>query len=160
MGLDVPRLRAGLPFEGAGPLSVELAHRGLPLAFSLTSFAVPVAAVRLANEMQRVAGDALQRLPLAIDGLPGFEALNVLQVVDCVDERRSEFVKWTEKDHRAHLAGQYRMVTKLRVVESLIPSGVHACRVKDWLIAIIVSEQLKTAMESIGCRGATFSDVG
>ena len=39
--------------------------------------------------------------------------LNSLRVLRCIDEERSEFVKWTKQDHRADLAGQYRQITKL-----------------------------------------------
>lgn len=156
---EPPRLRAGIPFAEESCLSAEITHKGNPIEFCLTSFAVPVAAATLAGAVSSVAGADVQRLPLAINGWQGFEVLNVLRVVECLDEQRSEFLKWTERDHRADLAGQYRMVTKLLVDQSGIPAGTHAFRVKGWLVALVVSENVKDAMETAGCKGAKFVPV-
>lgn len=153
-----PRLHAGLRFPG-GTLHVGISRPGMPLDFSLTSFAVPIARVSLADAFEQVAGADVQRLPVMVDGATGFEVLNVVRVVRCLDESRSQFLKWTERDHRADLAGQYRMVTRLKVVGPEIPVGVHAFRIEAWPIALVVSEQLKAAMEHAGCLGAKFEEV-
>jgi hypothetical protein len=153
-----PRLRAGLPFSGAA-LRAVVFQSGDPLPFALSSFGVPIVQVAVAEAMARVAGQDVQRLPVEVLGGKGFEALNLLRVVDCFDQRRSEFVKWTAQDHRADLAGQYRMVTRLRLEPEAVPPDAHAFRIKGWVIAIIVSERVKEAMEEVGCLGAKFSPV-
>lgn len=153
-----PRLRVGMPFPGGG-LHTEAFRPGDALPFSLSSFAVPIVGVSLSEAIVRVADGDVQRLPVEIYGSPGFEVLNVLRVVRCLDERRSEFVKWTAQDHRADLAGQYRMVTRLRLDPGAIPADAHAFRVEGWLIALIVSERVKDAMEAVGCLGARFAPV-
>ncbi|WP_408022408.1 imm11 family protein [Sorangium sp. Soce836] len=152
-----PPFWAGSAFQGS-PIAT-ISRPGIPLDFSLTSFAVPVATRRVAQAIGSVADDDLQRIPLRIHGHVGFEVLNALRVVKCLDESRSEFTKWTERDHRADLAGQYRGVTKLRIEPANVPNDAHFFRIEGWLVALIVSDSVKLAMEQIGCRGAKFQEV-
>lgn len=153
-----PSLRTGA-VASATPLTTRASRPGRALAFCLTNFAVPVADSRVVSAFARVADGDVQRLAVSIPGHAGFEVLNVLRVVRCLDEARSEFTKWTTRDHRADLAGEYRMVTRLRLDPRAIPPDAHAFRVEGWLIALIVSEPVKEAMEKAGCLGARFSEV-
>jgi hypothetical protein len=157
---DEPRLRAGIPLPvGCRPLRLDLTQIGKPLDYCLTSFAVPIGRTSLAQAIASVASGDLQRIPVEIPGHEGFEVLNAIRVLKCLDEGRSEFVKWTEKDHRADLAGQYRMVTTLKLLAGEVPRNAHFFRVEGWLIALVVSEDVKEAMERIGCLGAKFVEV-
>jgi hypothetical protein len=140
-------------------LTAELTHPGRPLDFCLTSFAVPVARQTLAEVVAGVVGADVQDIPIRVDNQLGFSVLNALRVVRCLDEDRSEFIKWTERDHRSDLAGKYRMVTQLRLDPRRIPEDAHFFRLKDWEVALIVSEQVKVAMERVGCLGAKFEEV-
>lgn len=155
---DEPRLRAGLPC-GSTALHTTVSHAGRELEFCITSFAVPVARSSLATAIEAVGGDDVQRLPLYIPDHDGFEVVNALRVIKCLDESRSEFTKWTANDHRADLAGQYRMVTNLRVLGDAIPDNAHVFRIEGWLVALIVSESVKVTMEKAGCFGAKFVEV-
>lgn len=156
---DEPRLRAGLRREGRDPIATTLDVPGRELEFCLTSFAVPVARSSLATAIEAIADGDVQRLPLSIPGHDGFEVVNALRVIKCLDESRSEFMKWTTNDHRADLAGQYRMVTNLKVLPAAIPDDAHVFRIEGWLVALIVSEPVKVAMEKAGCFGAKFVEV-
>ena len=151
------------PWSGAVPddlsLETEVTHLGAALDFCLTSFAVPIATSELADAMTAIAGPDLQRIPLDIPDYDDFEVLNSTRMIRCLDEDRSKYTKWTEKDHRADLAGQYRMVIGIKIKPENIPSNAHFFRIEGWPIALIVSEAMKTAMESCGCRGAKFEDV-
>ncbi len=138
---------------------VEVHHTGIELNFCLTSFAVPVARTELARVIEQVANGDVQRLSLDIPTHEGFDVLNSTRIIECLDEARSEFTKWTDKDHRADLAGQYRMVTKLKIHTAQVPPACHFFRIKGWPIALIVSENVKTAMERSDCLGAKFEDV-
>lgn len=154
-----PFLDAGVVFIGDGHLTVRVSRPGRGLAFSLTSFAVPVATKALGEAIVRVAGGDVQCLSLNVAGRVDRVALNATRVVDCIDESRSEFLKWTPRDHRADLAGQYRQVTRLVIEASRVPNDAHFFRLGGWPIALVVSERVKTAMEEAGCRGAMFSDI-
>jgi hypothetical protein len=97
-------------------------------------------------------------LEFCLTTLPsGFEVLNALRVVDCLDERRSEFMKSTDKDQRGDLVGAYRTVTRLRVDPAMVPKDVHAFRIEGWRVALIVSEVVVLAMA--GSVGAKFEAV-
>jgi hypothetical protein len=102
-----PLLEAGLPLDDPGPLLATVTHSGRVLDFSLTSFAVPVTTARLAAAVGAVAGRDVQCVPVEIAGQSGMVVLNSIRVIRCLDERYSDFLKWTKQDHRADLAGQY-----------------------------------------------------
>lgn len=157
-GLE-PLLDAGVPLGGAERLAATVSHAGRVLDFSLTSFNVPIATSRLANAIANVAGSDVQCLPVSVAGQAGMTVLNALRVVRCLDETRSEFMKWTKEDHRADLAGQYRQVTKLVLAPGAVPSDAHFFRVEGWSVALLVSEAVKVAMERVGCVGAKFIEL-
>jgi len=149
----------GTPIQSKMSLTVTVDRPGRPLDFSLTSFAAPVARKALGCAVGPIAGADLQRLPIVIDGHEDYEALNAVRVIDCLNEDESEFTKWTRKDHRPDLAGQYRMVTKLKIDTRRIPPDGQFFRVERWRIALIVSQAIRNAMEEAGCFGALFQDV-
>jgi hypothetical protein len=138
---------------------VAVTHAGKSLDFCLTSFGVPVATRELAKAIASVAEDDLQLVPLTIDGDSRFVVLYARRVVACLDERRSEFTKWSDGDHRRDLSGRFRMVTKLFVDTRRIPPRVNLFRIEGWPIALIISEGVKNVMEAAGCVGARFDEV-
>lgn len=154
-----PRLRAGLRLNDARPLQAEVHHIGHVLNFCLTSFAVPIATRDLANVVAAVAGSDVQCIPVRISRQSGMFVLNSVRVIRCVDERRSEFIKWTDHDDCPDKTGQYRQVTKLVLDRMAIPPDAHFFRVEGWKIALIVSEVVKDAMERVGCYGAEFTEL-
>jgi hypothetical protein len=152
-----PLFKSGMPFRGT--LSTCIHHGNKPLQFCLTSFAVPIAHEGLAQAMALVAPHDLQRLPVDIPGHPGYEVINVIRVLDCLDEPRSKVELYPPGYHRASLVGNYMTVEEPHMDASRIPPGVHAFRVARWHASFIVSEVMKDAMERAGCEGATFTDV-
>ncbi|MBK8252065.1 MAG: hypothetical protein IPK82_05290 [Polyangiaceae bacterium] len=154
-----PQLRIGVPLSSDLPLTATVHHEGPALEFSLTSFAVPIVTEKLAKVVQNIAGVDIQCLPLEIKGHGSRTVLNALRIVNCVDESRSEFTKWTLKDHRADLAGQYRSITKLVLDTARIPNDAHIFRLWGFRVVLIVSEKLREAMQRVGCKGAVFQDV-
>lgn len=154
-----PRLCRGTKYVVDSGLTAEVHEPGIELEFCLTSFAVPIVRSSLGATIQRLASEDVERLPVWIAGHVGFEVLNCLRVIRCLDEERSIFMKWTASDHRSDLAGQYRMVTKLHINGSMIPANHQIFRIEGWQIALIVSESMKVTMESVGCFGATFTEV-
>jgi hypothetical protein len=149
----------GQRIEHTAPLQIEVTDLGEVLDFCLTSFNAPVCNAKLAAEIGAVAGDDVQVIPVEINEQKGMVALNAVRVVPCIDEARSEFIKWTEHDHRADLAGEFRQVTKLVLARDTIPDDAHFFRIAGWEVALIVSEEVKAAMERIGCIGATFIEL-
>ena len=152
-------LGSGTPIRVAEPLTLEIDLPGKELDFCMTSFAVPVAKKVLGTAIVEIAGNDLQRFPVIIDSRQDYEVLNSVRIVKCLDEGRSEFIKWTHRDHRPDLAGQYRMVSKLRIDLGRVPPDSHFFRIDGWLIALIVSGELRQEMEEAGCLGAIFQEV-
>jgi hypothetical protein len=152
-------LRKAQPLALSGPVSIDVGVPGRSLEFSLTSFAGPIATARLAQVIGELAEQDVEVIPARVGGRDGYAALNATRQVQCLDETRSTFTKWTMEDHRADLAGQYRMVVKLRVDPTSVPQDAHLFRVEGWRVALIVSQAVKDAMEASGCFGATFEEV-
>jgi len=143
-------------------LSAPVSHRGRALDFCLTSFAVPVAKRALADVIKAAAGVAdFQVVPIIIVGQPvdGFAIPHCLRTVECLDETRADFTKWTSEDDRAERVGQYRMVVDLAIDTKKVPPDVHFFRVWGWEVALIVSQAIKEVMERTGCLGAKFYEV-
>lgn len=157
---EEPRLVAGIPVSPPRPLTVDIHRAGRALDFSLTGVAEPVVTARLAEAIEEVAHSDIQRLPVSIEGATGggsYEALNAVRVVDCLDEERSEFIKWTSTDGRPDRVGRYRQVTRLFVDKARIPANCHVFRLLGWAVALVVSDEVRSAMLAAGCRGAKFA---
>jgi hypothetical protein len=154
-----PRLAAGIRYDGQTPIETTVRDRGEPCDFTVTAFNVPIATTELANAIEAVASSDVQLVPLAIEAHPRFFALNSIRVVSCVDESRSEFVKWTAGDQRADKTGQFKQVSKLVLNRSAIPSDAHFFRIEGWRVALVVSADVMTAMVRVGCVGAKFIEL-
>ena len=153
-----PRLRFGIRQDVDTPLTAD-ATSGQSLEFSLSSFAIPIASDSLADAISTIAGTDVQALPVTVAGTHRMKVLNALRVVDCIDDARCDSLKWTSRDHRSDLAGQYRQVTRLVLDSASIPQQAHFFRLKNWMVALVVSAVVKAAMESQGCQGAKFSEL-
>ena len=152
-------LNLGQRVELATPPFVAVSVRGRALEFSFTSFAVPVTSAGLGKAMSAAAPGCIQPVPLRIDGYGAFDALNVIRAVDCLDERHSEFVKWTHDDERPDLEGEYRSVSRLCLDAALIPEDAHVFHIARYGVTVLVSQLMKSTMESVGCLGARFVPV-
>ena len=146
-------------YGGNVPVLAEYTNPGRPLDFCYTSFAVPVVTKELGSLILSIAAQDVQCVPLHVAGHGQRMLLNVLQAVDCVDEGRSQFMKWTLEDHRPDLAGTYRQITPLIIDPVAVPAGVQIFRVQKYEIAVIVSARLREAIEGRGFSGAVFRDV-
>jgi hypothetical protein len=149
----------GVRLDSTKGVTVDCSRSGRALDFCTTSFNVPVVTTSLGTAMSRVAASDLQRIDVDIDNQTGFEVLNALRIARCLDEARSVFTKWTKRDHRADLVGQYREVLALRVRPDDVPPGAHVFRVWGWTVPLVVSEAVRHVMETHGCLGARFEDV-
>lgn len=79
--------------------------------------------------------------------------------IDCVDEERSDFNKYDFDDPvRPDLAGDYRSFFNLVVDPARIGSH-HVFRLKKYLGALIVSDEIRLRFERAGVVGAIFESV-
>lgn len=142
-------------------LRVPVRYGGEPLDFTFAAFDVPVVSRRAQTVLMSVVANDVQLIPVIVDdvGESGREyaILNIVRSIQCLDESRSEFVKWTTADRRPDRLGSYRMVTKLRVVSREISANVF--RIAGWEVALIVSNAVREAILTASLTGITFDAV-
>ncbi len=157
--IDARDFTNGVPYIGAEPRHIPLDVSGPAPKFTLAAFDMPVVACELAQAMEKLAPAAIERFPVTIgDGIDGFEVINVVGIVDCVDESRTEVMKWTDRDGRPDKVGKYRMLTNLSI-DPTRARDKHIFRIDDWEIALIVSEEMKSVMQQFEQLGIVFSSV-
>jgi hypothetical protein len=87
-----------------------------------------------------------------------YAVANIVTVRACIDDQRSEFLKWTSADGREDKVGDYRQVTRLRIDPGRMQNA-PICRLAGWRISIVVSRELKEAIEAAHLTGLTFEAV-
>jgi hypothetical protein len=148
----------GVPVRVEGRLKVPITALGKPLDFSLAGIGVaPVVHARVASLLKELAPDEVQLFPVDIDGQPDpFCILNVTRAVKCIDDKMSEEVEyWTPEDGRPEKVGQYQGVHGMRI-DPTKAGDAKIFRTWGWTIALIVSEEIKAALEHIRATGAKF----
>lgn len=152
---------AGRPAQIQGRLHVPFSEPGSPLDFSTTSVgATPIIHVKVAALFTELAPTDVQLLPVDIAGQPDQYLLMVAtQLVRCIDERASREVRhWKPEHGQPERVGQYRSVAGLRIDASKV-GDAKVFRTWGWDIALIVSEDIKVALERIGATGVKFTEV-
>jgi hypothetical protein len=151
----------GQRLEGR-PASLSFRQRvpGNPLDYSEASISIPVVSQRLKELLERLGvEDEVQFFPARVESReePYF-VLNATRLVDCIDEARcSRTVRWKPEDGHPDRVGEYRVVEDMRIDPGRV-GGVRIFRTWGWPV-LIVSEQLKRAMEQEGITGTRFTEV-
>lgn len=134
-------------------------EEGKALDFTLAEFDVPIISSKVVKILSKFFDDDVQLIPASIEGeKEEYFILNVIKLYDCLDEKKSLFTKWTEKDHRPDLEGDYRMVGNLRIDKSKVNNS-NILRIKKWDIPLIVSELMKNEIEKNNIKGVIFEKV-
>jgi hypothetical protein len=157
--LDPRDFTEGLRVGPQPALTFPLRRRGEVIDFNFGDFDVVVVPASLGEKLEAVVGSSLQRFPARVESseLP-FEVLNVTDLVSCIDEPRSEILKWSSEDEYPEKAGEYRMITRLRI-DPRAAEGHALFRLAGWPIALIASEQIKQLLESEKTTGLRFERV-
>jgi len=143
----------------ATPLRIPLRHDGIELDFTFGAFDMPVLNRRTFRLLEEFLLDGFQSFSAQVENHElGYEVVNFLECRQCVDESQSEFLKWGESDGRLDKIGQYRQITKLRIDPSLV-QGLEVFRIEGWRIALIVSENIRSAFEDKNISGIRFLPV-
>ncbi|WP_426745116.1 DUF1629 domain-containing protein [Myxococcus faecalis] len=151
---------AGTRIAAPEPLRVPVARAGRALEFSLTGLAVPIVHVRVATLLTELAPEDVQVIPVEIPGYPEqYSILVATKLIECIDDAASrEVERWTAEDGRPEKVGQYRDVDGLRIDPSKV-SEAKLFRTWGWSVALIISEDLKLALEALGVTGMRFTEV-
>lgn len=157
--LDPESFRLGCPVDASGPLTISVRRPGPPIDWTFADFAMPVVRKNVGDVLQRMAGSSIALFPATVIGYDGeFYVLNVLTCLKCVDDGRSEMMKWRPEDGRTDKVGQYRQITKLRIDREAV-RGSDIFRIDGWRIALIVSDSVKTALEKMRVTGISYLPV-
>jgi len=153
-------LMRGVPAHVDGRIKVPVKRPGQPLDFSHAAFGIPVVHVRAASVFMELASNDVQFFPVDIEGqTEKYLVLNATRVVNCIDDQASEEVRyWKPEDGRPEKTGQYRAVYGMRIDQAKA-GDARVFRTWGWTVALIVSEELKKALEHIGATGAKFKEV-
>lgn len=157
--LDDWDFKSGTPVKIEGRIKVPVEIAGKPLDFTEAGIRVPVVHVRVASVLAELAPDDVQLLPVSIDGQPDqYLILVATRLIRCIDEKSSRILLWTPEDGEPDRVGQYRDVRGMRIDKSKT-GGAKVFRPEGWSGTLIVSGDIRAAMESMGATGAKFEEV-
>ncbi|MDY7227192.1 imm11 family protein [Hyalangium rubrum] len=142
-----------------GRLRVPIEHVGKPLDFSEAGIKIPVVHIKVATAFLELAPNDVQLIPVDIEGhLDQYLILVATRLIRCIDEKASRVLLWTPEDGEPEKVGQYRDVRSLRLDKSKT-GNIQVLRPEGWSGTLIVSGEIKAAMEQIGATGARFEEV-
>lgn len=149
-----------------GKLKVTQSVEGIPVDFRMTYLAIPIVSAALAQVIESVAPDAIQRIPVSIvkeneDVIVaenGYEILNILVKVECVDLVSTHVLRYSELDEPPEKRGQIKALIHLKILpEKAQPH--HIFLLEEWIVVAVISEVLKTKIEEQGFTGVLFIPV-
>ncbi|MFY0563892.1 imm11 family protein [Archangium lansingense] len=157
---DTWRFREGRFLEIDRPIRLTMKPAGVALEFS-HAMGIPIVHRRVVSLFERLGlQKEVQFIPVEVEGqtAPWF-ILNALQVIRCIDDARCEEVFYRLPEHGdPSRVGQYKNVRGLKVDPEKVGSA-NIFRTWGWLVVLIVSEHVKSAMEQEGITGTSFIEV-
>lgn len=150
----------GTPMPTPGGLRIPINVPGRVLDFTRAGLCIPVVHARVAAVFAELAPDDVQLFPVGIQGQPEqFCILVATRLIRCIDDRASTTVEhWTLEDGQPEKVGEYRNVRCMRIDLSKVGSA-QVFRTWGWNVALIVSGEIKDALERIRATGAKFTEV-
>lgn len=159
--LDDPwQFTGGEPAHFRDPIRLPLDLEGESRDYSHAAFGTPVVNAKLAALFQELAPTEVELIPVEVDSRAGsYFILNALRTIPCVDTEASEEVhSWTEADEIPEKVGTLRSIYGMRIDPSKV-GDAKVFRPSEWEVSLIVSEEIKDAMERAGITGAKFEAV-
>ncbi|WIG97990.1 DUF1629 domain-containing protein [Myxococcus sp. SDU36] len=159
--LDDPwQFRIGQRAQSDERIKIPIKISGRPLDYSHAAFSIPIVHARVAALITEVAPDDVQLFPVELDSQPAQHyILNATRLVKCIDDAACEEVRyWTLEDGMPEKVGTYSSVSGMRIDTAKV-EGAKVFRTWGWTVALIVSEEVKDAMERAGITGTKFTDV-
>lgn len=158
---DWREFTSGRPARVSGPLRIPIDEPGMRLDYSTAGAGMtPVVHVSVATLFAEMAPNDVQLIPVDIQGCPDeYLILVATRLVRCIDDKASEEVMyWTPADGRPEKLGMYRSVYGMRIDPTKV-GDVKVFRTWGWTGVLIVSEDIKGAMERANVTGAAFEEV-
>jgi hypothetical protein len=151
--------KRGTPVHVEGRLKIPIKIAGKPLDFSEAGLRVPVVHVKVASMLAERAPGDVQLIPADIAGQPDqYHVLVATRLIRCIDEEASEVSFWTPEHGVPDKVGQYMGVDRMRI-DKVKVGNAKVFRPDGWEVVLIVSEEIKNAIEDMGVTGARFEEV-
>ncbi|HZI03683.1 MAG TPA: DUF1629 domain-containing protein [Archangium sp.] len=157
--VDDRQFMFGTPVNIEGRLRIPLESPGQPLDFTEAGTSIPVVHVRVAAMFAELALDDVQLLPVDVEGQPDqYLILVATRLIRCIDEQASRIELWTHEDGVPHMVGQYASVRDMRIDKAKV-GNARVFRPDGWFISLLISEEIKDALEHMGATGTRFEEV-
>ncbi|WP_224246695.1 imm11 family protein [Hyalangium gracile] len=144
---------------GVGRLKIPIKIAGRPLDFSEAGIGIPVVHVKIGSVLSEQAPGDVQLIPADIEGQPDqYLVFVATRLIRCIDEKASKVQFWTPEDGRPDKVGTYWAIDDLRIDKAKVGSA-KVFRPEGWEVALIVSEEIKSALENMRATGTRFIEV-
>ncbi len=151
--------KRGAPVQVEGRLKIPAKIAGRSLDFSEAGLGIPVVHVKVASMLAEQAPGDVQLIPADIEGQPDqYLVLVVTRLIRCIDEAASKVSFWTPEHGVPEKVGHYMGVDRLRIDKTKV-GDTKVFRPEGWEVALIVSEDIKDALERMGATGTRFEEV-
>jgi hypothetical protein len=151
--------KRGTPVQVEGRLKVPVKIAGRSLDFSEAGLGIPVVHVKVASLLAERAPGNVQLIPADIEGQPEqYLVLVATRLIRCIDEAASEVSFWKPEHGVPEKVGHYMGVDRLRIDKEKV-GNAKVFRPEGWQVVLIVSEEIKDALECLGATGTRFEEV-
>ncbi|AKI99675.1 hypothetical protein ATI61_109131 [Archangium gephyra] len=132
----------------------------MALEFSWAAVSIPVVHERFVSLFERLGVKDVQFIPAQVEGYAGpFFILNTLCTLRCIDDARCEEVQYFKpEDEQPEKVGEYKFIAGLRIDPTKV-EGTRIFRPWGWTGSLIISEDLKQALEAERITGTRFIEV-
>jgi hypothetical protein len=149
----------GTPVLGQSRLRIPIEIVGTPLDYTEAGLNIPVVHVRIASLFAELAPEDVQFIPVDVEDQPDqYLILVATHRLRCIDEQASRIELWTHEDGVPHKVGQYFSVRDMRIDKSKV-GNAQVFRCEGWEVPLIISGELKDALEHMGATGTRFEEV-
>src|SRR6218665_1992725 len=133
---------------------------GKALDFSEAGIGVPLVSARVAAVFAELAPKDVQLIPVDVEAhAEQFYILVCTRLVKCIDHQASHHLPyWKPEDGRPEKTGRYRAVHGMRIDPAKV-GDAKVFRPWGWDVVLIISEDIKQALERMGAMGAKFEEV-
>lgn len=157
--VDGERFCDGKALRVEGRLRVPIEEAGIPLDFSEAGLGAPVVHVKVASVFSELAPEDVQLIPVDVEGQPDqYLILVATRLLPCINEEASKVRFWTAEHGLPDMVGQYIAVDDLHIDTAKV-GNTQVFRPEGWEVALIVSQDIKEALEKMGAKGAKFEAV-
>ncbi len=157
--VDDGQFMRGEPVHIKDRLRIPIEIAGKPLDFTEAGISIPVVHIRVASMFAELAPDDVQLIPVDVEGHPDqYLILVATRLIRCIDEKASRIELWTHEDGVPEKVGQYFSVRDMRIEKAKVGSA-KVFRCEGWMGPLIVSGEIKDALDRMGATGTRFEEV-